>query len=848
MNNPLSEEKIFPLSDDKFFIEKTPEREKTNLRQRNLKAIILFTTSVGYGMFIFLILKISLHENQGVAMVMLYVGGIIGGIGFLILKRVYITVNHSRKIITEALEKSTEARAITNPEGETVYTNPCFNEMTEDTETPSLVSFTRLFKNPHQIEKSLNNLRLRATPADSATVELSTRKKDGPLWFQVTCQPIIDWPGFVHWRFDDISVHHQMKNVIREEREKLREFTDNAPFGFFSVGNDGKFKFANDKFLQLFGTNAYALIGKLSLHDFLVTPPKDSRPYDCFENGGSHQQGELMVKDIDGRPFNASITHTITLSEDNITSCSVICDLTAEQNMQQALRESQARFQRLFEEAPVGICMLNTDGIVSDANQTLATILNLPIDDINGKSLINYVNKDAHRRIKEWIKLLSKGNTAAEHLIEVPLKGEQDVVTQIYARKFSGSDNFVLHFIDLTEQKNLEKQFAQSQKMQAVGQLAGGIAHDFNNLLTAMIGFCDLLLLRHKPGDTSFADIMQIKQNANRAANLVRQLLAFSRQQTLQPRILDLTDVLTELSHLLRRLIGANIILQISHGNALRLVKADQGQMEQVLINLVVNARDAMPQGGNLLINTGNRTIKTEKKLTSGEVLTPGQWVTIVVEDTGTGIDSDVIPHIFEPFFSTKEIGAGTGLGLATAHGIIHQTGGFIDVKTEIGKGTTFTLYMPHHKETEDEKIAETEEEEKQPAKDLTGSSKILLVEDEDAVRIFSARALGNKGYQVVDAPSGAVALRFLKEKKIVPEVLITDVMMPEMDGTTLAKIIREKYPKIKIIFISGYAEDKFKEHLGKDVYFLPKPFTLKQLATKVKNVIEGNEKKSSVG
>ena len=831
-----------PLSSDKFFLEKTPERQKVALRRHNIKAVILFTTSAGYGMFIFLILKISLHGNQGMAMLMLYIGGLIGGFGFLLLKRVYITANHSRKIMTEMLEKSTEARAITNPEGETIYTNLCFSELTGDTEHPSLVSFTKLFENPRQTEKSLNDLRLQATPADSATAELSTRRNDDQLWFRITCQHIIDCPGFVHWRFDDISSSYQMEIVLREEREKLREFTDNAPFGFFSVGDNGKFEFANDKFLHLFGTNTHALIGKLFLHDFLVTPPENAKPYDCFENGGFHQQGELLVKDINGRPFKASVTHTLTLSEGKLTSCSVICDLTAEQNMQQALRESQARFQRLFEEAPVGICMLNANGIVSDANQTLASILHLPIGVINGKPLINYVNKEAHKRVEEWMQVLSKGDTT-EHLIEVPLKGEKDVVTQIYARKFSSSNNFVLHFIDLTEQKNLEKQFAQSQKMQAVGQLAGGIAHDFNNLLTAMIGFCDLLLLRHKPGDHSFADIMQIKQNANRAANLVRQLLAFSRQQTLQPRVLDLTDVLTELSHLLRRLIGANIVLQMSHGSELWLVKADQGQMEQVLINLVVNARDAMPQGGKLLISTSHRNVKTGKKLASGEILPPGKWVSIIVEDTGTGIDSEVIPRIFEPFFSTKEIGAGTGLGLATAHGIIHQTGGYIDIKTVVGKGTIFTLYMPRHKEAVGEGSAIADE--KQDAKDLTGSSKILLVEDEDAVRIFSTRALGNKGYHVVDAPSGKVALRFLEEKKIDPEVLITDVMMPEMDGTMLAKIVREKYPKIKIIFISGYAEDRFKEHLGNNVYFLPKPFTLKQLAMKVKDVLEDKGEES---
>ena len=209
------------------------------------------------------------------------------------------------------------------------------------------------------------------------------------------------------------------------------------------------------------------------------------------------------------------------------------------------------------------------------------------------------------------------------------------------------------------------------------------------------------------------------------------------------------------------------------------------------------------------------------------------------IEDTGTGIPPDILPRIFEPFFSTKEVGAGTGLGLATVHGIIHQTGGFISVSTAVGKGTTFTLYLPRHTETaQDRKVVEAPEE-KASTSDLTGTAKLLLVEDEDAVRTFSARALSNKGYQVMDAASGAMALQLLEEKKIDPEILITDVMMPEMDGTTLARHVREKYPHVKIIFISGYAEDRFKEHLGADVWFLPKPFTLKQLATKVKEVLD---------
>ncbi len=823
-----------------FFREKTPEKHETTLRQRNVKALILFLVSAAYGLFAFFIIQIKVHGHQSMSILALYAYGLVGGFGFLLLKQIYTDTDRSRKILTEVLEKSAEARAITDPEGETIYTNQRFNNLVAGGDDhPSLVSFSKIFEHPQKTERALNELRLKAPSAGFATTEFHTRVKDKHLWFQVTCQHIAGWPGYMHWRFDDISSRYQLEAAIREEREKLRDFTDNAPVGFFSVGADGKFLFANDTLLRLLETDSEQLVGKMALHDFLAAPPKNAKPYDCFESGGFHQHGELLMKSADGRVFKAAITHSITLSEeDGVISRSIVYDLTNEQKMQQALRESEDRFQRLFDEAPVGICMLGADGIISDANQTLAAILHLPVEAINGQALANYIVKDAYKRVEEWLQRLS-GSDRAERFIEVPLKGGgQEIITQLYARKFSGSDSFVLHFIDLTEQKNLEKQFTQSQKMQAVGQLAGGIAHDFNNLLTAMIGFCDLLLLRHKPGDPSFADIMQIKQNANRAANLVRQLLAFSRQQTLQPRVLDLTDVLTELSHLLRRLIGSNIDLRMSHDSELGLVKADQGQMEQVFINLVVNARDAMPQGGLLQIRTENFKNKTGLRLSGEEILPPGEWVAITIKDSGTGIGSETLPHIFEPFFSTKDVGAGTGLGLATVHGIVHQTGGYIAVNTAVGKGTTFTLYLPRHTEIAGEKVAAAVEE-KPAIHDLTGSSKILLVEDEDAVRIFSARALGNKGYQVVDASSAAIALRLLEEKKIDPEVLITDVMMPEMDGTALAKIVREKYPQIKIIFISGYAEDRFKEHLGAHVYFLPKPFTLKQLATKVKEVIE---------
>jgi two-component system cell cycle sensor histidine kinase/response regulator CckA len=821
-----------------FFLEKKPPKSESPNAVRNAKAIMLFMAGIAYVFLAIGLIYVRLHGGLGLSLAAIYFYGLIGGLALLLLNRSFSDADRSRKILTEVLEKSAEARAITDAEGKTIYANARFSKMVEGLGEASIGAFTRLFEHQKKIEKTLEDLQNKASPAGSASTEIQTRLRGKTIWYQVTCQFIIGWPGYVHWRFDDITHRYQMESAIREEREKLRDFTDNAPVGFFSVDEDGRLQFANDTLLRLLGADARTILGKTKLHDFLVNPPATGKPYDCFDGGGYHQHGELLMKGAGGRVFKAAITHSITKDEEGkVISRSVVYDMTTEQKMQQALRESEDRFERLFEEAPVGICMLTAGGVISDANATLATMLRLPVNALNGKSLLQFIHKDQQHRAEDWLKHLARGENS-DPFLEVQIKGSIEIVTQIYARKFKAGDDFVLHFIDLTEQKKLEKQFTQSQKMQAVGQLAGGIAHDFNNLLTAMIGFCDLLLLRHKPGDPSFADIMQIKQNANRAANLVRQLLAFSRQQTLQPRMLDLAEVLSELSHLLRRLIGANIELRLSHSTDISLIKADQGQMEQVLINLVVNARDAMANGGKLLIRTSNMTNKTGIKLANDETLPPGDWAMIEVEDTGTGINPDIMGRIFEPFFSTKEVGAGTGLGLATVHGIVHQTGGYISVRSVLAQGTTFIIYLPRFSEAAGAKKAEAVEE-KAVTSDLTGSAKILLVEDEDAVRTFSARALSNKGYQVMDASGGVTALKILDEKKFTPEILITDVMMPEMDGTTLAKQVKEKYPQIKIIFISGYAEDRFKEHLGADVYFLPKPFTLKQLATKVKEVIE---------
>jgi two-component system cell cycle sensor histidine kinase/response regulator CckA len=352
-----------------------------------------------------------------------------------------------------------------------------------------------------------------------------------------------------------------------------------------------------------------------------------------------------------------------------------------------------------------------------------------------------------------------------------------------------------------------------------------------------MNGFCDLLLQRHQPGDPSFADIMQVKQNANRAANLVRQLLAFSRQQTLQPQVLNLADVISDLSNLLRRLLGAGIELEVEHSRETGLIRVDRGQLEQVLINLAVNARDAMTGEGSLSIRT--RTIGPDLK---GEPvrrppLPAADWVVIEVTDTGGGIPAGLIDRIFEPFFTTKPIGEGTGLGLSTVYGIVKQTGGYIFADNVPGQGACFSVYLPVHQGDAEEEGADGGAA---LAADLTGAGTILLVEDEDPVRLFASRALRSKGYRVLEARTGLAALSLLEDAEEHVDLIVTDVVMPEMDGPALIEKVRAERPGMRIICISGYAEGSFREKLGsfRNIHFLPKPFTLSQLAERVKEVL----------
>ncbi len=397
--------------------------------------------------------------------------------------------------------------------------------------------------------------------------------------------------------------------------------------------------------------------------------------------------------------------------------------------------------------------------------------------------------------------------------------------------------------------------------MQAVGQLAGGVAHDFNNVLTAISGHTDLLLLRHDQGDPDFADIEQIRQNTNRATALVGQLLAFSRKQSLAPEIVDLRDCLSDLGHLLNRLVGETVRLRISHDPDLMPIRADRRQFEQVVMNLVVNARDAMPDGG--LVQVSTKMVDLQTPLMRDRALVPeGRYVTLEVRDQGTGIAPDKRDKIFEPFYTTKEVGKGTGLGLSMVYGIVKQTGGYIFVDSELGQGAVFTIYCPAYDANSAKlrpssaTIAAKDDASAPPvttavvaaAKPSKAPKKgqgetILLVEDEPPVRAFAARALRLRGYQVEEAESAEMALEKLRDPSLHFDLFLSDVVMPGRDGPSWVREALTMRPGTRVVFMSGYAEDVYQKTLGEipDSVFLQKPFALAELLEKVDSQIKAS-------
>ena len=567
------------------------------------------------------------------------------------------------------------------------------------------------------------------------------------------------------------------------------------------ASNDNSILFLNDAARHLFGGNP----GHLD-RVFLTLPPLSGRQTDVSLPNGT-------------APF-----HIHKTGVEN--ECHALFFFPTDTNVPSP--NDWSVLQRL----PVSLLKVDPDGHVVEFNRmAMALVGSLLEPNVRLSDLMEGLG----RPITDWLKETIAGRGGQQTEFLRLKRTDKEVFVQVSLNCVHEQEGPALVAVlnDATELKTLEAQFVQSQKMQAIGQLAGGVAHDFNNLLTAISGHCDLLLLRHDRGDPDFNDLVQINQNANRAAALVGQLLAFSRKQTLRPETLDMRDTLSDLTHLLNRLVGEKITLTLQHDPVLQPIRADKRQLEQVIMNLVVNARDAMPEGGEIQIVT--EVTELSEPLERDRVSVPaGSYVTVRVQDDGIGIPPDKLEKVFEPFYTTKRVGEGTGLGLSTAYGIVKQTGGYIFVDSVPGTGTGFSLYFPVLDEQVVENAAPKAAEVKTHAK--RGDGVILLVEDEAPVRAFASRALRLRGYTVIEADSAESALETLEDETLNIDVFVTDVVMPGMDGPSWVRKALKQRPDVRVVFVSGYAEENFGEAQTRipNSVFLPKPFSLNDLTNTV--------------
>ncbi len=670
------------------------------------------------------------------------------------------------------------------------------------------------------------------------------------FWYRVAVRPLPDTDDarkpLLAWSVEDITRDRENNETAFRDLQRAIDYLDHSPSGFFSADAQGRIQYLNSTLADWLGYDlAEFNAGQLALSDIVRG---DGASLLMRGRGDGEIRTEIIDIDLvrrNGTKLPVRLLHRAARLADGELgeTRTLVLDKSNAPDTEEELRAAEVRFSRFFNDTPFAIATLDAEGRIVRTNAPFGRIFRWSGEakSLELQPLSALVGEGSRERLARAIADAGAQRSEVEP-VDAVLSGEGEHAVRLYisaSETSAGSPEQVnVYALDMTDQRKLEAQFAQSQKMQAVGQLAGGIAHDFNNLLTAIIGFSDLLLLKHKPGDPSFNELMQIKQNANRAAGLTRQLLAFSRRQTLRPQVLELPLIVDDLNVLLKRMIGEKNGLTVEHGRNIWPVRADVVQLEQVIINLVVNARDAMPSGGAITIRTSNVS-EAEVAGLKFEGMVPADYVLIDVEDTGTGMSPEVLEKIFEPFFTTKELGKGTGLGLSTVYGIVKQTEGFIYPVSTLGVGTTFKIFLPRHVVSAEE-AANKAAAAAAPAKDLTGHERILLVEDEESVRAFSARALKATGYEVHEADGGEEALEVLDELGYEVDLIISDVVMPEMDGPTMLKVVREKAPNLKVIFVSGYAEESVRRDIEDDrsVDFLPKPYSLDQINSKVKEVL----------
>ena len=754
--------------------------------------------------------------------------------------------NQTRDFFDGLTDAIGDACVVMDSKSRAVYGNAPFLQLASAAGVKRLVGFDLLYAGQAAFVEPIYQLAQAALEGKSESREIrlpagspaAGASPDMPKWLKISVAPLTgqEKRGFVLWRLQDVSVDRARQEKAFGRLQFIITYLDHAPAGFFSSLPNQKIDYLNATLAEWLGLDiAESQNGNLQLSDILgETGAKLLTAIEPLAGGGRTELFSLDLKTRKGAALPVEVIHRVDFDAQSKALPARTLIVPRREQKQDDDREALSRFVGV---APIGIAEIDGKGIIQSANPVF---LSYSARAKRGASLASMVVESDRADLRSGLdKFQSKQEVV---VVDATIMDEKPRLVQFSFTRLQGMhQNLTVFAVDKTESKTLEVQLAQSQKMQAVGQLASGIAHDFNNVLTPIIGFADLLLAKMRPTDPAFADIMSIKQNANRAANLVRQLLAFSRKQTLQPKVHSLTDAMSDLDNLLGRVLGEKVELRISHSRDLGLVLVDVHQFEQVIINLAVNARDAMPRGGTLSVKTMNIS-REESKAIVREPMPVGEYVLCEVSDTGSGIAPEIVEKIWEPFFSTKEVGKGTGLGLSTVYGIVKQTGGFIFCNSVVGKGTTFSIYLPRHYPTEIEVAAAAAKEEvKAKRSDLTGKGRILLVEDEDSVRAFAIRALTSRGYTVVEADSGESALAVMEKQTEPFDLILSDVVMPEMDGPTLLRELRKRGVKTKVVFVSGYAEDAFEKNLEgqTDFAFLPKPFSLKQLVEKVKEVME---------
>ena len=747
---------------------------------------------------------------------------------------------------------------VTDAAGRTLKANRAFRRIVGEHSSGEPRALEEAFAVEPEAGQCLFRLLRAAERGEARQEEFRIRGQDGRArtsrWLRVTVRPIPAALGGGEgqprtlWQVADITQEHARVAETLHGLETRLAYYDGMPLGVLELAPDGRITEINR-----------TLAGWLG-RDPAMDPAHELRLGELFAPGAEAAiRNALAVMDGQWGRVETELVRggggfmpveIIALPSANPAQAGAVQLLVLNRRTRASAEGGALRkngdLARFLNAAPFGMATIAGDGRVLNANATFGQLF----DDRTAGAIASAADivqrvsdADARTALKRAFENVQKGRVAGEP-VEVTLGADGEFTRRLFFSPVLSGDGeaaAVVYVIDATEQKALELKYAQSTKMEAVGKLAGGIAHDFNNVLTAIIGFSDLLLQTHRPTDAAYKDIMNIKQNANRAAGMVRQLLAFSRRQTLMPEVLELGDVISDTSTaLLRKLIGETVQLEMRHGRDLWLIKADRTQLDQVLLNLAVNAKDAMLDGGKLIIATRN-VGEAETRAMRAEGLIPGEYVELSVTDTGHGMTPEIMAKIFEPFFSTKEVGKGTGLGLSTVYGIVKQTGGYIYPESVPGQGTTFHILLPRYVQTEADKAAAQKPAKKEKARDLTGSGRVLLVEDEDSVRSFAIRALKRQGYDVIEATSGAEGLEKFEEVGGQVDLVVSDVVMPEMDGPSMLNELRKQRPDIKIIFMSGYPDDAFKRNLnpGETFAFLAKPFTLPQLAAKVKEELE---------